>query len=338
MNRSKIEWTDHTWNPITGCLYNCPYCYARHMTQRFSGNIRLNKMATQNYKVVRGAVPLYELDAPMLNETGSPLVYPFGFEPTFHRYRLKLLDKLKMGTNIFVGAMADVFGEWVPREWIEKVINECIKHPQHNYLFLTKNPDGYCNYGVPTGFDNIFYGVSITREREMQYFNLLPAFCNTYVSLEPILEDLNSKQYNVLFKQVKWIIVGAETGNNCEKVIPKWEWIKSIVELADSNGVPVFMKDSLINIVGEENMRREFPQQLNRKVRSEGVKRKMEGSCTECGIEMDKNKMLALSVRSKRGEMPKQLCHICKNCFVKLCDQWGVDIPALENLAIAEEK
>lgn len=52
MNRSGIEWCDHTWNPITGCFHGCHYCYARIMTTRFSGNVRLNKMAVDNYSVI----------------------------------------------------------------------------------------------------------------------------------------------------------------------------------------------------------------------------------------------------------------------------------------------
>lgn len=79
MNRSKIEWCDHTLNPITGCRRNCEYCYARRMVARFSGDVRLNKMAKKDYSMVPaadGGEDLYVLDAPMLNETGNPLVYP----------------------------------------------------------------------------------------------------------------------------------------------------------------------------------------------------------------------------------------------------------------------
>ena len=73
MNRSKIEWCDHTWNPITGCRHNCPYCYARRMTARFAGDVRLNLMAKKDYSLVPaadGGINLYILDEPMLNETG----------------------------------------------------------------------------------------------------------------------------------------------------------------------------------------------------------------------------------------------------------------------------
>ena len=111
MNKSKIEWCDHTWNPITGCRHGCKYCYANHMVKRFAGDTRLNIMAKKDYRMEAshdGSEDVYVLDEPMLNETGKPLVYPFGFEPTFHRHRLNTLDKLKMGNNVFVGAMPDM--------------------------------------------------------------------------------------------------------------------------------------------------------------------------------------------------------------------------------------
>lgn len=86
MNRSGIEWCDHTWNPITGCLHECPYCYARKMSVRFSGDIKRNKAAVNDYRLyqTQGGENLYILDRAMLSETGNTLVYPFGFEPTLH--------------------------------------------------------------------------------------------------------------------------------------------------------------------------------------------------------------------------------------------------------------
>ena len=83
------------------------------MTARFAGDVRLNKMAKKDYSLVPsadGGGDLYVLDTPMMNETEKPLVYPFGFEPTLHRHRMDIPGKLKMGNNIFVGAMADIFG------------------------------------------------------------------------------------------------------------------------------------------------------------------------------------------------------------------------------------
>ncbi len=336
MNKSGIEWCDHTWNPITGCRHNCYYCYARTMTARFAGDIRLNKMAKQDYRMVPaadGGPDLYVLDKAMLNETGKPLVYPFGFEPTFHRYRMNVPGKLKMGNNIFVGAMADIFGAWVRSEWIKEILDICVTNPIHNYLFLTKNPSRYMEYGVPTGFDNLWYGTTVTREEEMVRCSYLPKGCKTFVSIEPVLGDLMSEENNNLLQSVDWIILGAETGRRKDKVIPKWDWIRKVILLADENGIPVFMKDSLIPIVGEENMRREFPEQLQNPTVSPKMKKKLYDICAQCKAQLKKNEMITLLARSKRGEQPKQFGFMCKECFKKFCKEIGLNVPQLAELA-----
>ncbi|MCD7824570.1 MAG: phage Gp37/Gp68 family protein [Clostridiaceae bacterium] len=336
MNRSKIEWCDHTFNPITGCRHNCDYCYARTMTARFAGDVRLNKMAKKDYRLQEardGSGAVYVLDEPMLNETGNALVYPFGFEPTLHIYRSNTLDKLKMGNNIFVGAMADIFGAWVPDDWIDKVMEICMARPQHNYLFLTKNPERYTQYGVPAAKENLWYGTSVTKEAEMRRFNVLPADCKTFVSMEPILEDLQPEKHNILFRQVDWIIVGAETGRQKNKVIPEFEWIKKIVVEADSHGTPVFMKDSLIPIVGEKNMRRDYPKQLTSSTVSPKMKKKLYDMCSHCKAHLKKSEMITLLARSRRGEQPKQFGFMCKECFRDFCKELGLDIPELAELA-----
>lgn len=340
MNKSRIEWCDHTWNPITGCRHNCEYCYARKMTTRFSGDIRKNKMAINDYvteEAADGSGPLYILEEPMLNDTNKPFVYPFGFEPTLHRYRLNTLDKLKMGNNIFVGAMADLFGKWVPLEWIDLIMDVCVKKPQHNYLFLTKNAGGYCRAGVPMK-DNMFYGVTITREADMvEMMSGLPQFGQTFVSMEPLLEDLHPEQYKNYIMLLNWIIIGAETGRNKNKVIPEFEWVKAIVLVADTFGIPVFMKDSLIPIVSEKNMRREFPEQLQQKQLSEKMQDKLYGICNICKKENKKNEMIALAARKSRGKQPQQVGFICKDCAGAFELKYGINFSKLE-VSDEEEK
>lgn len=329
MNRSKIEWCDHTWNPITGCRHNCPYCYAKKMTARFCGDVRLNMMAKSDYQkedAADGTGKVYSLDKPMLNETGKILTYPFGFEPTYHRYRKKALDTLKMGNNIFVCAMADLFGAWVPDQWIREIILECVKRPIHNYLFLTKNPQRFTQFRVPTGLDNMWYGTSITGKGDTDKFNYLPAFCNTFVSLEPLqaaIETLN----NVMFRQVRWIIIGAETGYQKDKIIPDPGWIEHIVAEADKNDIPVFMKDSLIPVIGERNIRREFPEQLQKSQISPKMMQKLYGVCSKCGTALKKSDMIALQARIRRGEPAKQFGFMCRRCFMDFCIGLGIDIP-----------
>ena len=131
MNKTKIEWCDSTWNPVTGCLHGCEYYYARRIAERFGG--------------CDNPIDSRELLQPMTitrrNGKAVDAPFPFGFEPTLHRYRLDEPYQ-RRGLNIFVCSMADLFGEWVPDEWIEEVMNACLLSPQHRYLFLTKNPAG----------------------------------------------------------------------------------------------------------------------------------------------------------------------------------------------------
>lgn len=249
MDKTKIDWCDSTWNPVTGCQHGCEYCYARGIAKRFSGggeDWTDDKMFVLNEKVYG-------------EESEKACPYPYGFLPTLHRYRLNDYRD-KKGRNIFVCSMADLFGEWVPDSWIDEVMTACEAAPQHNYLFLTKNVERYIEYGVPM-VENMWYGTSITKEDDTHLFNSLPAFCNTFVSIEPILEDLQAEKCNILFRQVVWFIIGAETGRRKDKVIPERKWIEDIVNECRKNNKPVFMKSSLANIWGEPLIQ-EFPAQL----------------------------------------------------------------------------
>lgn len=342
MNRSKIEWCDHTWNPITGCRHGCGYCYARRMTARFAGDVRLNLMAKEDYAAQEapdGSGKVFTLEKPMLNATGHALAYPFGFEPTFHRYRLNTLDKIKMGNNVFVGAMADVFGSWVPNEWISEVLDVCVNNTMHNYMFLTKNPDRYWELeekGILPSGSNMWYGFSYTRNEDQGWASMNGK--NNFISVEPLLEDLRLFNANVLCPAAKWVIIGAETGNRKNKIVPKLEWVNKILLHCDKFNIPVFMKDSMLPIVGEKNMRREFPPELMRKEQSKKVKERLEGDCCRCGMHGRKNKMITISARSKRGEQPKQFAYMCRECFLEFCDEYGVKAPRLEELNAKEKK
>lgn len=330
MNRSKIEWCDHTWNPVTGCRHNCSYCYARRMAARFAGDVRLNKMAKKDYCLVQAAdkgEDLYVLDAPMLNETGNPLAYPFGFEPTLHRYRMDYPGKLKMGNNIFVGAMSDIFGAWVPDEWIKEIFSICRNYPIHNYLFLTKNPKRYeqlDSAGDLPADRNMWYGSTLTMPEDKCFISNAH---NTFWSIEPIHASFRLWERDEF--SLGWIIIGAETGRRKNRVIPQKEWIEDIVGWCGKSKIPVFMKDSLIPVVGEKNMRREYPKQLQRKALSEKMEKKLYDICYSCGAYAKKSEMVALSARSARGEQPKQFAFMCHPCFREMCRGHGIEIPNL---------
>lgn len=246
MNKTKIDWCDSTWNPVTGCLHECEYCYARSIANRFGFHASEPDI---NERVL--------LEIPV--SAGKKVPYPFDFQPTFHMYRLNEYQN-KKGRNIFVCSMADLFGDWVPNEWIEEVFKACDKAPQHNYLFLTKNVKRYVEYGVPME-ENMWYGTSITKEANIHIFNSLPAGCNTFVSVEPILEDLEVEKHGAMFQLVDWFIIGAETGGRKNRVTPERKWIQDIVNECRKRNKPVFMKSSLADI-WEEPLIQEFPKGL----------------------------------------------------------------------------
>lgn len=243
MNKTKIDWCDSTWNPVTGCFRDCEYCYARRIAERFGGK--------QKY------ANIFDEREPIRGKDGKALAYPHSFSPTFHRYRLN--DYIgKQGRNIFVCSMADLFGEWVLDEWIEEVFKACEKAPQHNYLFLTKNPTRYeelSEKGILRHSKNMWYGWSETKNN----LNGALAFSkptNTFVSVEPILEPVSPNSDG-------WVIVGAETGRRKDKVIPKREWIEQLVEECKKYHIPLFMKSSLADIWGEPLIQ-EFPEGLTK--------------------------------------------------------------------------
>ena len=148
------------------------------------------------------------------------------------------------------------------------------RSPQHKYLFLTKNPQRYTDLDwadkLPAK-DNMWYGASVTNAKQMEQvadaFGELPGKVKTFFSIEPMLEDIEASSGWTFANNgcyANWIILGAETGRRKEKVTPEREWIEKITADCDEGGIPLFMKDSLISIIGEDNMRREYPRELRR--------------------------------------------------------------------------
>lgn len=246
MNKTKIDWCDSTWNPVTGCLHGCEYCYARGIANRFG------------FGAYEPNIDERVLIEPAVS-AGKKVPYPFNFEPTFHKYRLNEYQN-KKGRNIFVCSMADLFGKWIPDEWIEEVFEACEKAPQHNYLFLTKNPKRYekilGRYMPP----NMWFGWSQTGPMGNKCDFSTHHSIKIFISIEPLLEPF--KEFHI--KGVDWVIIGAETGKRKDKVIPERKWIEDIVNECRKADIPVFMKSSLSDIWGEPLIQ-EFPEELKRK-------------------------------------------------------------------------
>jgi protein gp37 len=215
MQKTKIDWADSVCNPVCGCTYNCPFCYARRMNARFGWVEDFSK-------------------------------------PQFFPDRLKQLYSKKPQV-IFMDSMSDI-ADWHP-EWLEAVYKAMADNPQHKYLFLTKRPEKYV--GMLKGFSqsimlNWWFGQSLPTARKNNYGWAVP---HHFLSIEPLL--LAPETYFNLFG-TGWVIIGAETGNRKEKVIPKREWISDIVCQCRSSNVPVFLKSSLTDIWGEPLIQ-EFP-------------------------------------------------------------------------------
>lgn len=320
--KTKIDWCDSTWNPVTGCLHGCEYCYARRIAERFGGCWRLDLPADTSWRKnvgERGLMGDYArhrngkchvLDEPEIEcgvidppsgYRGKVKPYPYYFDPTFHRYKLKEPQRWKKPRNIFVCSMADLFGDWVPDEWIAEVFKACEKAPQHRYLFLTKNPARFGSingwnhrYNNEYAKDNMWFGTTITRQYELNRMLKLPyGDAHTFLSVEPILERIDLDHYlptsdarwrcsycghyaitcanhcgscgriggysgSFRKQPVNWIILGAESGNRKDKVVPRREWIDNIVQICDEHNIPVFMKESLRSLMGS-GFRQELP-------------------------------------------------------------------------------
>lgn len=215
MQPVKINTLIRSLNPVTGCPYDCDYCYARKVNNR--------------YKVI-----------------------PDFSNPQFFEQRLSKLST-KKHTVFFLTSMSD-FSIWKP-EWIEKVLKVIEENPQNTFLVLTKHPE---LINLKTNLANLWIGVTITNKAESSRIAILKqrVKCPHYfVTFEPLFEDVGEIDLN----GVDWIVIGTETGNRKGKTPTQKDWIVSICRQAENMDVPVFMKESLTNIVGDNLMLQKLP-------------------------------------------------------------------------------
>jgi len=210
MRTTKIEWTDKTWNPITGCTKassGCAHCYAEKMARR------LKSMGLEKYHN--------------------------GFEVTLHEDDLNEPRRWKKGHNIFVCSMSDLFHESVPFEFIDQVLKTIRETPQHRYQLLTKRSERMAEYFasryVPA---NVWLGVTVecqaTRSRINELRNV-PATVR-FISCEPLIEDLGKLNLS----GIDWVIVGGESGPNARPM--KKEWVLNIRRQVETEGIAFFFK------------------------------------------------------------------------------------------------
>lgn len=314
MNRTKNELADYAWNPVTGCLKDCRYCYAKKSVLRFASDWRRN--LAERPKVQQVGANLFALDAPWETTNNRFLNNPTGFMPTIHKYRMDWPQKVKVGSTIMVCTDGDLFGPWVPEDWILQVFAAAEMAPQHQYIFLTQYPVRYqnlANHGVLPQKNNFWYGSTATILSDSVWAN---EEYNTFVAIEPLLGPFEGDATKA-FRKLKWAVIGAETGQNAEKVIPKAGWIQDILTSADAAGTPVFMRSNMESIVGAENMRREKPAAFLQKIPTMEQKKRLWEHCTVCGKYRPMKEMYALLLRRKRGDNPERVAYMCPECYVK---------------------
>lgn len=210
MNNTRIEWTEKTWNPITGCTKispGCAHCYAETMTRR------LCAMGVRKYRN--------------------------GFTPTTHSETLEEPLGWKEPADIFVCSMSDVFHRDVPDSFIGKILDVIRKTPHHNYQILTKRAERMAGFFAKhTPPSNVWLGVTVenqTAKKRIDILRGIPANIH-FLSCEPLLEDLG----NLNLSGIEWVIVGGESGPSARPM--KEEWVISIQRQAKTQDSAFFFK------------------------------------------------------------------------------------------------
>ena len=234
MRKTSIEWTDWTWNPITGCLSHCSYCY----------NLRPGSLLGRFGAVyVEDGNTYKETSNWRRRETGKIHIarkgerIPFGYDPTFYPHRLEEPLKRRKPAKIFVCDCADLWGDWIPNEWIEEVLKVVKMCPQHTFQLLTKNPRRYLDFELP---NNTWAGTTVASNKDSERAKIITQVRVPvrFLSMEPLLGEIDFS-----FNGIQWIIIGAQTGRN--PLRPKKEWIENILSNARKLKIPIFLKNNL---------------------------------------------------------------------------------------------
>lgn len=222
--KSRIEWTEHTWNPVVGCTKisaGCKHCYAEVLARR-------------------------------LQAIGVP-----GYEDGFHKVRLlpeRLGEPLrrKKPTTYFVNSMSDLFHDHVPESFIDQVFDVMRAASHHTFQVLTKRAQRLSRYAqsheVP---DNVWIGVSVENKRHgmprIAHLQSAPARTR-FLSVEPLLEDVAPLD----LAGIDWVIVGGESGHHARPM--KLDWVRNVRRECERYGVRFFFKQW--GAYGEDGLRR----------------------------------------------------------------------------------
>jgi protein gp37 len=161
------------------------------------------------------------------------------FEPAFHYKRLEEPARLKTPSKVFVCSVADLFGPWVPREWIDRVLEVVHANPRHTFQFLTKYPSRLYRWNPWPG--NAWMGVTATdqpsMDKALEHLNHVETSVR-FVSAEPLLGPIEAD-----LPELDWLIIGSMTGPGATP--PKPEWVQGLIEQARDADVPVWLKENL---------------------------------------------------------------------------------------------
>lgn len=229
-----IEWADWSWNPVTGCLHGCPYCYARDI-----------------------AFDIYPADVAF-----GATIWPDRLTaPANHKLPQSEDVAAK---NIFTCSMADLFGRWVPDEWIEKILSVAADNPNWNFLFLTKFPKRMAEFTIPA---NAWMGTTV--DVQARVANAERAFANVkapvrWLSIEPMIEPLTFTKLDMF----DWIVIGgASASKNIDgtPATPAWnppiEWLIDLHQQARKAGCKIYYKTN--SGLSDMTRIREFPGRNN---------------------------------------------------------------------------
>lgn len=207
---TSIEWTEMTWNPVTGCVKvspGCKHCYAETLSKR------LRAMGAERYQD--------------------------GFQVTTHDDLIDLPLKWKRPRVVFVNSMSDLFQEQVPLHFIQRVFETMDQCPQHQFQVLTKRAERLVEVcGDLKWSGNIWMGVSIENQEYAYRSKLLrsvPAAIR-FLSVEPLLGKISA----LPLRGIHWVIVGGESGPGARPM--KQEWVETIYRQCREQGVPFFFK------------------------------------------------------------------------------------------------
>ena len=212
MATTKIEWTESTWNPITGCTKistGCKFCYAEVMARR------LKAMGQEKYKN--------------------------GFELTLHPDTLQEPYSMKKGKMIFVNSMSDLFHKDVPLEYVQQIFKVIKENPQHVFQVLTKRADVLRYYDSEGWLEwphNLWMGVTVENNSLSERIDLLrqTGARVKFLSCEPLLSSLP----DLNLEDIDWVIVGGESGRTPRPI--REEWVIDLKEQCQTAKVAFYFK------------------------------------------------------------------------------------------------